>query len=71
MMQKLTLENYAKKLGCILKYQNEFSQYHIFQSCQPIFEKLGLKEAPNPIHVYETSVEPKKVQFIYLFKLTK
>ena len=51
---------YKKDLGCRLKCQSEDSQNHIFQSCQPILDKLGLTEVPNIIHIYGTPVEQKK-----------
>ena len=57
---------YKKDLGCRLKCQSEDSQNHIFQSCQPILDKLGLTEVPNIIHIYGTPVEQKNAIKIFL-----
>ena len=61
-----------RNLRCRLDCQYEESQIHIFQSCQPILDKLGLKEAPSIIHIYGTPVEQKNAIKIFLqFHLMK
>ena len=59
-----------RNLRCRLNCYNEESQCHIFQSCRPILDKLGLKEVPNINYIYGTPVEQKKPSK-YLSKLTK
>ena len=55
-----------RNLKCRLNCHYEESQSHIFQSCQPILDKLELKEAPNLIHIYETTVEQKNATKIFI-----
>ena len=55
-----------RNLRCRLNCYNEESQCHIFQSCQPILDKLGLKEAPNLIHIYGTPIEQKNAIKIFI-----
>ena len=43
-------------LRCSLKCDTEESQAHIFQSCEPILNKLGIQNVPNIIHIYGTPV---------------
>ena len=55
-----------RNLKCRLNCHNEESQSHIFQSCRPILDKLGLKEAPNLLHIYGTPVEQKNAIKIFI-----
>ena len=55
-----------RNLRCRLDCQYEESKVHIFQSCQPILNKLGLKEAPSINHIYGTPVEQKNAIKIFL-----
>jgi hypothetical protein len=55
-----------RNLKCRLNCHYEESQSHIFQSCQPILDKLGLKEAPNLIHIYGTPIEQKNAIKIFI-----
>ena len=60
--RKLNKRNLICRLGC----PAEESQIHIFQSCKPIFEKLGLKEVPSINHIYVTPVEQKNAIKIFI-----
>ena len=53
-------------LRCSLKCDTEESQAHIFQSCQPILNKIGIQNVPNIIHIYGTPVEQKNAIKIFI-----
>ena len=55
-----------RNLRCRLNCYNEESQCHIFQSCRPILDKLGLKEVPNINYIYGTPVEQKNAIKIFI-----
>ena len=60
--KKLNRQN----LQCSLKCTNEETQSHIFQSCRPILDKLGLTEVPNISQIYATTLEQKQAIEIFV-----
>ena len=60
--KKLNRQN----LQCSLKCTNEETQSHIFQSCRPILDKLGLTEVPNISQIYGTTLEQKQAIEIFV-----
>ena len=46
-------------LTCSLKCNTEETQFHIFQSCRPILEKLGVSEVPQLSQIYGSHQEQK------------
>ena len=60
--KKLNQEN----LQCSINSLNEETQSHIFQSCQPILQKFGLKEVPNISQIYGTHLEQKQAIEIFV-----
>ena len=49
-----------KKLQCSLKCVDEETQFHIFQSCRPILDKLGLREVPQLSLIYGSHGQQKE-----------
>ena len=49
-----------KNLQCSLKCVDEETQVHIFQSCRPILDKLGLREVPQLSLIRGSNVEQKQ-----------
>ena len=60
-------------MQCRLNCESEEYQDHIFQSCRPIFEKLGITEIPNINSIYGTPMEQQHAIkiFVQLDKLRK
>ena len=46
-------------LNCTLHCNVKETQTHIFQSCKPVLQKLGLKEVPEMSHIYGTAIKQK------------
>ena len=54
-----------RSLKCII----EETQSHIFQSCWPILENLGLSEVPQLSQIYMEAIKNKNMKLKYLLKI--
>ena len=59
--KKLNRQN----LQCSLKCVDEETQFHIFQNCRPILDKLELRDVPQLSLIYGSHVEQKEAIEIY------
>ena len=46
-------------LNCSLQCKSKETQIHIFQSCKPVLDKMGLKKLPDFNFIYGTHIEQK------------
>ena len=53
-------------LKCSLKCNSDETQLHIFQSCRPILDKLGIKETPPLSYIFGTPEEQKTAIDIFI-----
>ena len=53
-------------LNCSLNCNTEKTQLHIFQSCRPILDKLGLTEIPSFNLIYGTPKEQKCAMEVFI-----
>ena len=53
-------------LMCSLKCENEESQTHIFESCKPILDKLGVRSTPSFSKMFGTQNEQKQAITVFV-----
>ena len=56
---------HQKNLKCVLQCNEEETQCHIFQNCEPILTKLGFKYIPILDNIYGSLVDQKSALLIY------
>ena len=53
-------------LKCSIKCNSDETQLHIFQSCRPILDKMGIKETPPLRYIFGTTEEQKTAIDIFI-----